>query len=214
MKIKKLGHCCLLLTLEKLTILTDPGAYSTAQNTLTGIDVVLITHEHADHFHLESVKEVLAHNPSARIFTNKSVGGKLAAAGITFELLEDANSIEVNGIKLQAVDTKHEEIFEDWGQVQNTGYVINDKLFHPGDASADPGQAVEILALPIAGPWCRIADALHYALRLKPKIIFPVHDGMIRSDRIIPLRRVTDQILTQRGITFIPLGEEEETDLA
>ena len=39
MKIKKIGHCCLLIKLDNLTILTDPGAFSTSQNKVTGIEI-------------------------------------------------------------------------------------------------------------------------------------------------------------------------------
>ncbi len=46
MNITKIGHCCLLIKEQGLTILTDPGTWTTDQNNLTGIDVVLITHEH------------------------------------------------------------------------------------------------------------------------------------------------------------------------
>ena len=45
-----------------LTVLTDPGVWTTAQNGVKGIDVLLITHEHADHLHIESVKEILKNN--------------------------------------------------------------------------------------------------------------------------------------------------------
>ena len=56
MKIKKIEHCCLLIEIGGITILTDPGVYSAEQNKLTGIDVVLITHKHGDHFHAETVE--------------------------------------------------------------------------------------------------------------------------------------------------------------
>ena len=49
MNITKLGHCCLVLEIDGVRILTDPGNYTTAQDTMTGIDIVLITHEHGDH---------------------------------------------------------------------------------------------------------------------------------------------------------------------
>ena len=62
MKITKLGHCCLIVKEGNITILTDPGSYTTDQNTVKGIDIVLITHEHGDHFHVESLKAILKNN--------------------------------------------------------------------------------------------------------------------------------------------------------
>ncbi|HZX00938.1 MAG TPA: MBL fold metallo-hydrolase, partial [Candidatus Paceibacterota bacterium] len=63
MKVTKFGHCCLLIEENGLRVLTDPGVYSEAQNEVTGINVVLITHEHQDHFHLDSMREIIKNNP-------------------------------------------------------------------------------------------------------------------------------------------------------
>lgn len=209
MKITKLGHCCLLLQLENLTILTDPGAFSTAQDAVTGIDLILITHEHADHLHIASLKKVLQNNLGAKVLTNTAVGVLLQKEGIPYEILEGRDKKEIKGIEIEAFDGKHEEIFEEIGQVQNTGYMIANKLFYPGDAFKDPEKPVEILALPVAGPWCRISDAIRYALKLNPKKIFPVHDGMLQKDRISAFHTVPAKVFTEKGIEFIPMLEGE-----
>lgn len=210
MKITKLGHCCLLIQTKGLTILTDPGNFSKAQDTVVGIDVVLITHEHADHFHLTSLQAVLKNNPEARVFTNSSVGQKLAEVGIAFTLLEGQAETEVGGVALAAFDHQHEEIFEEVGQVQNTGYFIDNRLFYPGDAFCEPGRAVEILALPVAGPWCRIAAAIRYALSVAPKKVFPVHDGMLILERRAAFYIVPEKVLAEKGIEFVNLEEGDE----
>jgi L-ascorbate metabolism protein UlaG (beta-lactamase superfamily) len=202
MKITKLGHCCLLIKEKKLNILTDPGAYSGIQNGLKNIDMVLITHEHTDHLHIKSLKEVLKNNPKAKVYTNNEVAKKLDKEGIKYNILEGRNKIENNGVKIEAFDAKHEEIYGDFGQVQNTGYFIAEKLFYPGDAFHNPGKPVDILALPVAGPWCRIRDSIRYALELKPKKVFPIHDGMLQRDRIGSVHKVPENILSNHGIKF------------
>ncbi len=60
MKITKFGHCCLFVEHAGVTILTDPGSYSDmdAIKALTGIDAFVITHEHQDHFHVDTLKEL------------------------------------------------------------------------------------------------------------------------------------------------------------
>ena len=78
MFITKFGHCCLLIEEKGVRILTDPGSYTTAQDALKDIDVVLITHEHQDHFHVPSVKKILENNPEVVIITNTSVCNLLA----------------------------------------------------------------------------------------------------------------------------------------
>jgi len=211
MIIKKFGHCCLLIEIDGVKILTDPGMFTTAQNELTGVDAILVTHEHQDHLHVESVKEILKNNPGTKVITNSGVGKKLAEAGIPYTIVEGRGTIEIEGIAIEAFDCKHEELFEESGMVQNTGYFIADKLFYPGDAYCDPQQPVEILALPIAGPWCRLPDAIRYALRVKPKFAFPVHDGNLNWKFGAGVtHRLPEQVLKSHNIEFRPMGENSE----
>jgi len=212
MQVTKLGHCCLLIKVEGLNILTDPGSYSDTQNGLKDINMVLITHQHGDHLHIESLKEVLKNNPKAKVYTNNGVAKKLDEEGIKYNILEGRNKIENNGVKIEAFDAKHEEIYKDLGQVQNTGYFIAEKLFYPGDAFHNPGKPVDILALPVAGPWCRVRDFIRYALELKPKKAFPIHDGMLQQDRIGSAHRVPENVLPNHGIKFFIMnpGDDQE----
>ena len=152
MKITKIGHCCLLIEYKNKRILTDPGSYSTEQNKLTHIDLILITHDHPDHVHVESLEHIITNNPDVKIITNTTVGKKIQEIGYGYDILEDAHETIFEGILIEAFGEKHEEIYQEIGQTQNTGYFIDNKLFYPGDAFTNPGKPVEILALPIVAP--------------------------------------------------------------
>jgi L-ascorbate metabolism protein UlaG (beta-lactamase superfamily) len=213
MKITKLGHCCLLIEYKNKRILTDPGAYSSTQNELTDIDLILITHEHPDHLHVESLETVLKNNPRAKIITNTSVGKILSEKGIAFDILEHGDNTSFESILLEAFGTIHEEIYEELGRVENTGYFIDNKLFYPGDAFTNPGKPVDVLALPIVAPWANFKTAIEYALEIKPRIAFPVHDGMLIDGRTGPLFFLSPKILEPKGIKFVPLKEGESFDV-
>ncbi len=200
MKITKLGHCCLLIEERGVRILTDPGNYSQAQNEVEGIDIILITHEHQDHLHLDSLKIILRHNPQVKIFTNHSVGNLLASEGIEFNLLEDGAEQKIKEVKISAWGNDHAEIYQDFKKVQNTGFMIADRFFYPGDALYVPTAPVEILALPVAGPWLRIKEAIDYALQIKPQVAFPVHDGMLKITG--GFHKVPEAFLPPAGIGF------------
>jgi L-ascorbate metabolism protein UlaG (beta-lactamase superfamily) len=206
MKIKKIGHCCLVLEIKGKRVMTDPGSYTIEQQEMEkNIDLVVITHEHPDHLHTESLKNILANNPNAVVVTNSAVGKILDEAEIKYQKLEGNQSGELSGVFLEAHDCRHEEIFEEIGQVQNTGYFISERLFYPGDAFYNPGKPVEILALPVAGPWAKVKDAMKYVLDVRPKICFPVHDGGVKS--FGSAHRVPEAVLPKFGIVFKSLTD-------
>lgn len=210
MKIKKIGHCCLLIQTNTVTILTDPGSYSPLQNTLTKIDIILITHEHQDHFHIDSVKEVLHNNRDVKIITNGSVGKLLAEENIAFEVVAEGDRNEAYGVLIEGYGHLHAEIYKTWCGVENTGYFIDGKLFYPGDAFFNPNRPVDILALPVAGPWMKISEALDYCLEIRPRVAFPVHDGILKHSGM--MHRVFAKILPENGIEFVPMIEGDEKE--
>lgn len=209
MKITKFGQCCLLVEIAGKRILTDPGRFTVAQNQLQNIDLVLITHEHTDHLHSESITEIVKNNPGVKIVTNRSVGKILHNLGISYQALEGDATDEIAGVAIEAFDGKHAEIFAEFGQVQNTGYFIAKQLFCPGDAYIEPGKEVEVLALPVAGPWCKSAEAIAYALRVKPRKAFPVHDWLLNEGGITLTHALFETQLNTRDIEFVRLGNGE-----
>lgn len=214
MTITKFGHCCLLLETKGKRILIDPGRFSEAQNTLTEIDIILITHEHADHYHSDSVSTILQHNPDAVVVTNTSVAKLLRELGVETHILEGRKTATIVDVLLAAYDGPHVEIFEEFGLVQNTGYLVDAEFFFPGDAYTVPDVHVKILALPVAGPWCKASDAVHYALAVKPEVAIPVHDATLSTVG----REVTYGLfageLPKHAIRFTPLeaGEPQSFD--
>lgn len=210
MKITKFGHCCLLIEEKGKRILTDPGNFSNLQDDVKNIDIILITHEHPDHIHIESLQKILTNSPKALIVTNTSTSKLLVPLNIPFEILEDESEKEFLGIQISGHGKLHEEVYSTIPRVQNTGFFISNKLFYPGDAFTLPGFNVDILALPVAGPWVKLSDSITYALKVKPRISFPVHDGMLISGG--SAHALPNKILSENGIEFkiLEIGKEYE----
>ncbi|MDB5259657.1 MAG: metal-dependent hydrolase [Candidatus Taylorbacteria bacterium] len=213
MKITKLGHCCLIVETSGIRIMTDPGNYSTKQNEAKDIDVILISHEHTDHLHIESLQQVLANNPEAVVYTNSSVGKLLDAAvpPIPYQIIEQGDRKEVKGASIEGFGKDHAPIYKELELVLNTGYMIDGRFFYPGDSFYVPSKSVEILALPIAGPWMKISEALGYAQAVKPKACIPVHDGNLR--KFGGTHRHPKTVLEPLGISFIPMGEGDTIEI-
>ena len=103
-----------------------------------------------------------------------------------------------------------EEIFEEIWQVQNTAFFIDKRLFYPGDAFYNPGKSIEILALPVGGPWTKVIDFMKYALEIKPKACFPVHDGMLNS--FGSNHKIPEMVLPKFNIIFKSFEDKNEEE--
>jgi L-ascorbate metabolism protein UlaG (beta-lactamase superfamily) len=215
MHIHKLKHCCLVIDLKakdgkSKRILMDPGIYSIEEHDkLKHVDIVLITHEHADHFHIESLKALIKRAPDASIVTDVGVGAILAKEGVEHRVMEHGNSIDLKGIHIEAFGKVHAILHGSLPLMSNIGFFIENKLFFPGDAFTDPKKPIDVLALPVAGPWMKISEAVNYALEVKPRLAFPVHDAI----RFASAHRIPDMILNKNGIEFIKLEEGGELDI-
>lgn len=185
------------------TIMTDPGAWTTAQNDVTGVDIILITHEHPDHFHSESLKKVLANNPQAVVVTNSRVSELLAEQNIPATVLEHEQRNNFGAIEVAGFGVQHAVIYPTIPPVMNTGYLIQNRFFYPGDAFTIPGVPVEIVAMPMIGPWMKLSEAIDWAKELKPRVCIPVHDGMLQPREWI--YGLPSKILPEAGIQFDPV---------
>lgn len=176
------------------------------------IDVVLITHDHPDHIHVESIKTILANNPNAKMYANSGTGASLIQAGINFEILEGTSKTSVKDLNLEAFDCSHQPIYQGIALPQNTGYWIGPDLFYPGDSLTNPGRPVNVLALPVTGPWMTIGQGIDYAKEVKPKKCFPVHDGYVKDEASVIFHGLPQKVLASAGIAFTSLGAGESAD--
>lgn len=209
MKITKLGHCCLLIETKGKRILTDPGSYTIeAHSKLENIDYVLFTHEHQDHYHLESLKVILENNYQALVYANSSVSELLEKEGVAHKKISNEESITLGEIAVVGIGEKHAEMHSSIPLSANTGFFIDGRLWYPGDAFTDPKREVEILALPVSGPWMKISEAIDYALALKPKVAFPVHDGL----RFGTAHNLPAKVLPTQGIEFVAMVEGDSKE--
>jgi L-ascorbate metabolism protein UlaG (beta-lactamase superfamily) len=179
-KITHYGHACVLLELSTpntTRILIDPGTYSTGFESLENLDALLFTHAHPDHIDMTRVPALAEANPGMMIAADRGSAATLAEHSVAHHVAGGPESLTVGDIGIDVLTEDHAVIHCDLPNVTNNGYVIDGHTLHPGDAFVECSDAVEILLLPVGGPWMKIGEAVDYLRRVRPRVVIPIHQA-------------------------------------
>jgi L-ascorbate metabolism protein UlaG (beta-lactamase superfamily) len=175
--IKWLGHDSFKIVGEKV-IYTDP--FQIAQPDKA--DIILITHEHYDHFSPEDIKKIL--DPDTVLVLPKDCAGKIKAKEI---VVKPGDKITVEGIEIEAVpsyNTNKKFHPKEKGWVGYIFKVSGKRFYIAGDTDYIPEMKtfkdIDIAFLPVSGTYVMDAkEAVQAALDINPKIAIPMHYGSI-----------------------------------
>lgn len=170
MRVRWLGNSCVEIFGER-HILIDPNYLIEPEE---GVEIVLVTHEHGDHFDPEKferlkVKEVIA--PKATL-DEYGVEGKVAKPGM-----------EIGGIR----------VLESWcwKAKESVSYLYNGVL-HAGDSARFPDVKDVRLVFTACFP-DYYEDYLREFKRLKPKLVVPFHYSEEKIQNAERLKELLDE---------------------
>ncbi|MFD9223518.1 MBL fold metallo-hydrolase [Streptomyces sp. NPDC060064] len=171
MRITKYTHACVRLEHDGRVLVIDPGTWSEPA-ALTGADAVLVTHEHADHVDVLRLAGlgVPVYAPAEADIPRLEVTGVASDAEFT-----------AAGFRVRAVGGRHAFIYGGQPDCANLGYIIDEAVYHPGDALYVPEQSIETLMVPVQGSWMKMAEAIDFVKAVKPQRAFAIHDAQIND---------------------------------
>ncbi len=179
MEFTKQGHSSVRLTRGGRSLVIDPGGFSEPDAAL-GAEAVLVTHEHPDHFDEGRLRAALDADPAVVVWTLRSVAEQLAAAYPgRVRTVGHGDTFEAAGFAVEVHGELHAVIHPDIPRVTNIGFLVDDSLFHPGDALTVPGRPVENLLLPVHAPWNKFSEVVDYVREVSPTRALAVHDGLL-----------------------------------
>ncbi|MGV9263518.1 MBL fold metallo-hydrolase [Kitasatospora sp. NPDC003701] len=212
MRITKFGHACVRLEHGDTTVVVDPGMF-TDPAAFAGADAVLITHEHVDHFEEARLRAALAADRALRVWTNSAVAAQLDGVAQRVAVVGEGDAFEIGGIDVSVHGEWHAVIHPDIPQVKNIGFLLDGRLFHPGDALTVPPHVVETLLLPIAGPWTKVSELVDYVREAGPRRALPIHDAVLSPAGLAVHTRLVGPGGPGTGAELLTLGEGESLDL-
>lgn len=203
MLITKYPQSNFLIEKNGARILIDPGIFTFEKFTKDDfgkLDAIFLTHQHQDHLDLEAIEYWV--NKNIPIFGNSDVKQVLEKQSIETKEVKSGNGFEFKNFIIKPIDLPHCKLlfcskcdsilFENLTREKkcslhldlepkqidgppNTGFVIDNLFFHPGDGIEIENLQVENAAIPIAGPTINFENVWKLAKSLKAKVIVPMH---------------------------------------
>jgi L-ascorbate metabolism protein UlaG (beta-lactamase superfamily) len=187
LKISWLGHDSFRIKNGK-TIFIDPFKI---RRTSEKADILLITHEHYDHFSMDDIKKVV--NENTTIVTIPAVKKELSSLKVKeVKVVKPGDKLKLGDVSIDVVPAYNLNKFRELGKVFHpkedgkAGYIIGIKgvsIYHAGDTDAIPemkGLKPDIALLPVSGTYVMTPDEAAQAVKMvEPKLAIPMHYGVI-----------------------------------
>lgn len=152
------------------------------------VDVMVITHAHADHMDFATLDQVFAVNHGVAVMAPRNVLSQLRARYGELEnymLFEPGVEITMNGILFRASYACHSDECPIGVIIEGEGKVLchtGDTMFHTRLKTELPMEA-DLLMLPINGVGNNMnaADAARLTRSLRPRLVMPMHWDMFKA---------------------------------
>ncbi|WP_062303930.1 MBL fold metallo-hydrolase [Demequina subtropica] len=181
MLVTKHAHACVAISTDEGHLLIDPGVYAPdAAALLAATSAVLLTHEHPDHVHAEAILADLEARPALRVWGPAAVVGEWVErfpGQVT--VVAPGDAFEAGGLSVAVNGGLHAVIHPDLPRFVNVGYLVGGRVFHPGDSYEAPGVEVEVLLVPVSGPWAKLGEAADFVRAVAPARAVQIHDAML-----------------------------------
>ncbi|MDN4482440.1 MBL fold metallo-hydrolase [Demequina lignilytica] len=203
MRLTKHAHACVEIDAGDGHLLIDPGGFTPdADELIARTSVILITHEHMDHANVGAIAEALEAREDLRVYGPQAVVGEWAERlPAQAKVVAPGDALLIDGIEVTVHGGLHAVVHRDLPRVANVGYLIDGTLFHPGDSFEVPGVLIDVLLLPVSGPWMKLSEAIDYVRAVAPARVIGIHE---RATSEIGLRLLGSHF-RPGGLVEIPL---------
>lgn len=185
-------HAGMVLTWNGKRIVADPTTFPPGPNSgaadfrgANPPDLILITHEHGDHFSVPTLTELAG--PNTVIVVTQSIYGMLPAAlQAKAKVMKNGDKATYAGVPIEAVPayntTAARLMFHPKGR--DNGYILTmggKRVFLAGDTEEDPETKnlpnIDVAFIPMNLPYTMTEEAAaQWVKDFKPKIVYPYHD--------------------------------------
>jgi L-ascorbate metabolism protein UlaG (beta-lactamase superfamily) len=161
-------------------LLIDPGNVAMDAmpfDAFGAVDAVLFTHRHADHCDTRAVAAIAERG--LPVHANADVCGQIE---IDAHEVSGGQTFSAAGFEIAALDLPHVQMVDGSDGPPNTGFVLDRRVLHPGDAVQTGGTQVDVLAVPIAGPSVSFRASYVMVEQSGARTVIPIHYDTFLAD--------------------------------
>ncbi len=174
---------------------------------LKDIALILVTHEHFDHFDKALIEQIAARDNSC-VVSSASVLQQLSLSKRFLHPLKMHQSISLRGVEIRAMPAHHPQSFYPLGFLLTCG---GKSVFHSGDTDLmDEFSQIkpDVALLPIGGTYTMdCVDAIRAVKTMKPRFAMPMHYNtfkMIQQDPREFKQKIEKSILKTKSVILKP----------
>lgn len=211
MKLTKYAHACVVLEEQDQKLVIDPGEFTPDFGDTDKIAAVVVTHAHGDHFDPKHLDRIIAANPTVKVFTTQEVASQWKDSHA--QAVQAGETQTVGPFILAFFGELHAEIHAIRPRIQNTGVLVNDAFYYPGDSFVLPEKPVTLLAVPAGAPWLKTGESLDFIKTVKPTRFFRTHDGLLNDNGVMVNDAWFKMAAEEFGAAFEPLNPGDSTEV-
>jgi len=220
MKITRFAQSCILIETNGKRILLDPGNLqykeSYPDHEWKDIDVLLVTHKHGDHCHLDVIKKI-TNDAKTKFYSTREVAN--AFPELTPNIVKEGDVLTLDGVNIEVVRAVHGfmPFLKGGNKVdENVGFIINDgknRAYQTSDSICfENNYKCDILFVPICnhglvmGPF----EAALFAKETGAKLVIPIHYDNPKFPADL---KGAEKHFTEQGLNFKFMQIEETIEI-
>ncbi|MCC3276902.1 MULTISPECIES: MBL fold metallo-hydrolase [unclassified Arthrobacter] len=186
MKMTKYTHSCVRFEQGGNVLVLDPGTFSEVDEALDGAHAILVTHEHADHLDRTRVFAQMQQQPGLELFAPQSLADLLRAdapdLAARIHEVQPNTAFTIAGFGIQTFGGQHALIHPLIPMVANIGYLVEGRVYHPGDSLVVPnGLRPRTVLVPVHAPWSKLGEVLDFVIATGAERAYPIHDALLNE---------------------------------
>ena len=218
MKMTKFTHSCVRFEQGGNVLVLDPGTFSEVDEALDGANAILVTHEHADHLDRDRVFARMRQQPGLELFAPGSLAEALRseAADLAGRIhdVEPNAAFTIAGFGIQSFGGQHALIHPLIPMVANIGYLVEGRVYHPGDSFVVPnGLRPRTVLVPIHAPWSKLGEVVDFVIATGAERAYPIHDAILNEIGINMVEGHITRFGKTYGTEYRHLSAGESVDL-